>query len=177
MYTAEASVIVNADQQTTWNYVSNYENFDRIMSNVTKVKMLDSKTSEWEMSGPLGIPVKWKAMTSTEQSPSHLAWHSLEGSLETKGFIKIEPVSEGSRVTVHVEYTPPLGAIGEAVASLMKDPQKMLEHDLERLGELIQGAPVDAAGKRETRAMDAAESHNLKDVSLSSDMHNSGSSR
>ncbi len=144
--------------------------------NVKEVKMLDSKTSEWEMSGPLGIPVKWKAVTSVEQAPSHLAWHSLEGSLETKGFIKVEPVSEGSRVTVHVEYTPPLGAIGEAVASLMKDPQKMLEHDLEQLGELIQGAPVDAAGKRETRALDAANSSNIQGSPLSSDMHKSGSS-
>jgi uncharacterized membrane protein len=175
MYTAEASVTINADQQTAWNYVSNYENFDQIMSNVKHVKMLDSKTSDWEMAGPLGIPVKWKAVTSVEQAPSHLAWHSLEGSLETKGFIKVEPVASGSRVTVHVEYTPPLGAIGEAVASLMKDPQKMLEDDLERLGELIQGAPVDAADKRETRAMDAADSTSIKGSGLSTNMHKSGS--
>jgi carbon monoxide dehydrogenase subunit G len=139
MYTAEASVNVSANPETAWAYVSNYQNFDKIMSNVKEVKKLDSDLSEWHMSGPLGIPVSWKAITTVNQAPSNLAWHSTEGSLETKGFIKIEPQGSGSRVTVHVEYVPPLGAVGEAVASLFKDPQKMLEHDLSQLDTLISG--------------------------------------
>lgn len=170
MYTAEASVRVDADQQTVWNYVSNYQNFDKFMSNVKEIKMISETASEWHLSGPLGIPVSWKAVTSAKEPPKHLAWHSLEGSLETKGFIKVEPDGGGSRVTVHVEYNPPGGAIGEAFASLFKDPQKMLEHDLEKLGELMHGAPVEAAGKRETRATDAASSHPLGEAPLSGDV-------
>ncbi len=139
MYTAEASVNVSADPQTAWKYVSNYQNFDKIMSNVKEVKMLSSETSEWHMAGPLGIPVSWKAITTANDAPSRLAWQSTEGSLETNGFIAVEPQSGGSRVTVHVEYVPPLGAVGEAVASLFKDPQKMLEHDLSQLDSLISG--------------------------------------
>ena len=157
MYTAEASVIVDASPQETWNYVSNYQNFDKFMSNVKEVKMLSGDTSEWHMSGPLGIPVSWQAITSTWNPPSQLSWHSVKGMLENKGFIKVEADGSGSKVTVHVEYDPPLGPVGEAVASLFKDPQKMLEHDLEKLGGLIQGAPVDAMDKQETR-QDAAMS-------------------
>lgn len=37
MYTAEASIHVDADQQTAWNYLSNYENLDRWMSNIIEV--------------------------------------------------------------------------------------------------------------------------------------------
>lgn len=182
MYTAEASVNVNADQQSTWNYVSNYANFDQFMSNVKEIKMLSETVSEWHLSGPLGIPVSWKAVTSVKEAPKHLAWHSMEGSLETKGFIKVEPDSTsgmgGSRVTVHVEYNPPGGAIGEAFASLFKDPQKMLEHDLEKLGELIHGAPVEAMNKRETRATDAASSQSMSDSPLSGEVrHGESSSR
>ncbi len=140
MYTAEASVNVSANPQTAWTYVSNYQNFDKIMSNVKEVKMLSSETSEWHMAGPLGIPVSWKAITTANEAPSRLAWQSTEGSLETNGFIQVEPQGSGSRVTIHVDYTPPLGAIGEAVASLFKDPQKMLEHDLSQLDLLISGA-------------------------------------
>jgi carbon monoxide dehydrogenase subunit G len=140
VYTAEASVNVSANPQTAWKYVSNYQNFDKIMSNVKEVKLLSSETSEWHMAGPLGIPVSWKAITTANEAPSRLAWQSTEGSLETNGFIKVEPQGSGSRVTVHVEYTPPLGAVGEAVANIFKDPQKMLEHDLSQLDMLISGA-------------------------------------
>ena len=144
MYTAEASVIVQANPNTTWAYVSNYKNFDKFMSNVNEVKMLDSYQSEWHMSGPLGIPVSWKAMTTEMTAPSRLAWKSTEGSLENDGFISVAPEGTGSRVTVHINYNPPLGAVGEFVATLFKDPQAMLEHDLVQLDALI--STGDAAG-------------------------------
>jgi carbon monoxide dehydrogenase subunit G len=151
MYTAEASVNVSANQQTAWEYVSNYQNFDQFMPNISRIDMLGGDTSEWHVSGPLGIPVSWKAITSIKEAPSNLAWHSVEGSIDTKGFIKLEPHNTGSKITVHMEYTPPLGAVGEAFASLFKDPQKMLEDGLEKLGEILSGG----SDKDETRASEA----------------------
>jgi uncharacterized membrane protein len=148
MYSAEASVQVSSDTQTTWAYISNYQNFDKFMSNVREIKMIDDKTSEWHLSGPLGIPVSWKAVTTTFDAPSKLAWQSLEGTLETNGYITVEPVSSGSKVTVNVRYNPPGGAIGEAFTKLFKDPQTMLENDLSKLGELIAGYPVDAKNEK-----------------------------
>jgi uncharacterized membrane protein len=150
MYSAEASVDITSDPQITWAYVSDYQNFDKIMSNVREVKKLDDKTSEWHLSGPLGIPVSWKAVTTTFEAPSKLAWQSLEGSLETNGFITVEPSDIGSKVTVNVRYNPPGGAIGEAFTKLFKDPQKMLENDLEKLGELVAGNPVEARNEKRT---------------------------
>ena len=150
MYTAEASVIVQADPSTTWAYVSNYQNFDKFMSNVKEVKMLDSYQSEWHMSGPLGIPVSWKAMTTENTAPSRLAWKSTEGSLENDGFISVAAEGNGSRVTVHVNYNPPLGAIGEFVATLFKDPQAMLEHDLTQLDALV--SKGDGGGETKTNS-------------------------
>jgi ligand-binding SRPBCC domain-containing protein len=137
MYTAEASVIVQANPNATWAYVSNYQNFDKFMSNVSQIKMLDANQSEWHMTGPLGIPVSWKAMTTELNAPSRLAWKSTEGSLETDGFIRVQAEGTGSKVTVHVNYNPPLGAVGEFFATLFKDPQAMLEHDLTQLDALI----------------------------------------
>ncbi len=158
MYEAEASIDISANPQTAWAYVSNYQNFDKIMSNVKEVKMLDADTSEWHMSGPLGIPVSWKAVTTENTPLRRLAWRSTEGSLENQGFISLEPQGNGSRVTVHVEYTPPLGAVGEAVANLFKDPQKMLEHDLAQLDGLIVGTTtVDPAVNRGPGGMENFE--------------------
>ena len=154
MYTAEASVVVKAAPQTAWDYVSNYQNFDQFMPSIKKVELLSGDTSEWHMSGPLGIPVSWQAITTTKEAPKHLAWHSTKGMIETKGFIKIEPNGSGSKITVHMEYEPPLGAIGEAVATIFKDPQKLLEDGVEKLGELLQGGRVVVKDKEETRDAD-----------------------
>ena len=148
MYLAEASVNVSSDSQTTWNYVSNYQNFDKFMSNVREIKMLDDKTSEWNLSGPLGIPVAWKAVTTMFDAPNKLSWQSLEGSLETNGYITVEPSGSGSKVTVNVRYNPPGGAIGEVFTKIFKDPQRMLENDLEKLGELIAGHPVEVKNEK-----------------------------
>ncbi|MDX2008012.1 MAG: SRPBCC family protein [Meiothermus sp.] len=148
MYKAEASISLPASQQRVWDFISNYQNFDQFMSHVEKVQMLDTRTSSWAMRGPLGIPVSWRAITTSFEVPRHLSWQSTDGSLQTTGFIRVEPEGPGSRVTVHVEYVPPLGAIGEAVASVFKDPQRMLENDLEKLGWIVSGWPVEAMDTR-----------------------------
>jgi uncharacterized membrane protein len=137
MYTAEASISVQANLSTTWAYVSNYQNFDKFMSSVKEIKMLDAQRSEWHMAGPLGIPVSWKAITTENTPQQRLAWKSTEGALENDGFISVVAAGTGSRITVHVNYNPPLGAIGEFVATLFKNPQAMLEHDLMQLDALI----------------------------------------
>ena len=146
MSIAQATVRVNADQKTAWAYVSNYQNFDKIMSNIEKVEMTGPDTSDWKMHGPLGIPVSWKAITTSMEAPSYLAWKSTEGTIETHGHIRVLPETNGSSVTVFVEYTPPLGGLGEAVAKLFNDPQKQLEDDLSKLGGLIGDAPTVAHG-------------------------------
>jgi|GEM_PF-1286446 len=141
MSIAEATVRIDADQKTAWAYVSNYQNFDKIMTNIEKVEMTGHDTSDWKMHGPLGLPVSWKAITTAMEAPSYLAWKSTEGTIETHGYIRVLPETNGSSVTVHVEYTPPLGGLGDAVAKLFGDPQKQLEDDLSKLGGLIQDAP------------------------------------
>ena len=141
MSVAEATVRIDADQKTAWAYVSNYQNFDKIMTNIEKVEMTGPDTSDWKMHGPLGIPVSWKAITTAMEAPSYLAWKSTEGTIETHGYIRVLPENNGSSVTVYVEYTPPLGGLGDAVAKLFNDPQKQLEDDLSKLGGLIQDAP------------------------------------
>jgi hypothetical protein len=68
----------------------------------------------------------------------------------------VQPEGSGSRVTVQVNYNPPLGAIGEFFANLFKDPQAMLEHDLAQLDALISSGgnlaavPTSNASKLET---------------------------
>ena len=87
-----------------------------------------------------------------------MAWKSLEGDIQTSGFIKVEPDGTGSRITVNVEYTPPMGVVGEVFAAIFKDPQKMLEQNLEDLSEQLSKFREDAVGKPEPRFEDRVSS-------------------
>ena len=158
MYTAQASIRVDASQQSTWDYVSNYGNFDTWMGDIEKVKILPDAQSEWHLGGPLGIPVSWKVVTTDIEVPRYMAWKSLEGDIQTSGFIKVEPDGTGSRITVNVEYTPPMGVVGEVFAAIFKDPQKMLEQNLEDLSEQLSKFREDAVGKPGPRFEDRVSS-------------------
>lgn len=153
MYTAQASVIVSANSQRTWDFISNYQNFAHFMPNIKSIVMLEGKLSEWHLSGPLGIPVSWQATTTTSQAPTRLAWQSIEGVIDTNGYIELEPSGDnGTKITVFIEYQPPLGALGEAFALIFKDPQNMLEEGLAKLGGLLSINEVVVLDKAETQA-------------------------
>ena len=152
MYTAQASVTVSASPQATWDFVSNYQNFAHFMPNIKSIVMLEGKLSEWHLSGPLGIPVSWQAATTTSEAAKRLAWQSVEGTIDTNGYIELEPVETNStKITVFIEYQPPLGAFGEAFALLFKNPQIMLEEGLAKIGGLLGADPVVVLDKAETQ--------------------------
>ena len=64
-------------------------------------------------------------------------WESTTGSLKSQGWILLQPQNGGSLITVHLEYHPPAGAIEAMFTRLFKDPQKMLEGNLEKLQRII----------------------------------------
>jgi uncharacterized membrane protein len=62
--------------------------------------------------------------------------------------VHFEPSGSGTRVTVHMEYSPPAGALGHALASLFNgNPKRQMDEDLMRMKEFIETGvpPHDAA--------------------------------
>jgi len=145
MYQAKAAVTVPAEIGEVWTYISDYQNFDRFMSHIQRVEMIGDRTSQWQLGGPLGIPVTWKAVTTVMDPARELAWQSIEGDIKTHGSILLEPDGGGTRVSVDLEYAPPGGVVGEAFAKIFANPQKMLEDDLNNLAHIVAGWPHEPA--------------------------------
>ena len=147
--TVHKTIYINATPDSIFDLWSKYENFPRFMSHVQEVRDLGNGRSHWIVSGPAGTPVEWDATLTESRRPEVLAWQSDPGStVENAGMIRFEPEGNGTRVTVHLSYTPPAGALGHAVAALFRaDPKQQMDDDLMRMKAFIEtgNPPQDAA--------------------------------
>lgn len=143
------SIYIEAAPETVFDQWSRYENFPHFMSNVQEVRDLGNGRSHWVVSGPAGTRVEWDAVMTEAVRPQLLAWNSEPGAtVQHAGTVRFEPAGDGTRVNVHMLYSPPGGALGQAVASLFNgNPKRQMDEDLMRMKAFIESGipPRDAA--------------------------------
>lgn len=134
------SVIINKSPEELYRFWRNFENLPRFMNHIKSVKTLDDKHSHWVAKAPLGTSMEWDAEILTENEPKTIVWHSLEGAdVESVGSVAFTSADDGSgtEVKVTMEYNPPGGALGAAVAAIFgENPEQQLEEDLNRFKQL-----------------------------------------
>ena len=147
----EKTIRIDAPPEQVFDLFANYENFPRFMSNVVEVRDLGNRRSHWVVKGPAGTEFAWNAVLTEHDRPSRLAWESEAGAeVEQSGSILFEPIHSGTRVTVHMSYRPPAGALGHAVASLLgRDPKRQMDEDLSRMKSLVERGAINQAGVRQ----------------------------
>ncbi len=134
------SVEVQALVGDVFAYWSNFENFPNFMQNIEEVRMTGEDTSHWRVKGPLGKSVEFDART-TEMDPNRgIGWNTTEGEVMTSGEARFEEVAPGrTRVEVTMNYAdPPGGAVGEAVANILSNPERNLQEDLQNFAEIVE---------------------------------------
>lgn len=127
------SIIVKGDVTTVFDVWSDYETFPNFMTYVSRVTKTGSRTSRWEVSGPLGIKVDWTAETTRYEPNRRLAWNTKDhdGTITTSGEVVFSELPDDqTHINLTMNYTVPGGKVGEAVANLFSDPTKRLEEDL-----------------------------------------------
>ncbi len=131
MAAVSKEIIVNAPIGDVFGFWKNFENFPRFMENIDAIHVIGPELTHWKMKGPLGVPVEWDAKTTYIEENKKISWQSTTGTIENHGSVVFESLNDNTtKVTVGLEYKPPAGAIGEAVAKLLNDPEKQLETDL-----------------------------------------------
>jgi uncharacterized membrane protein len=141
----EKTIVIKAAPETVFDIWSRYENFPHFLSQVVEVRELGQNRSHWIVQGADGNDVEWDAVLTTNERPHRLAWQSESGALvENQGVVRLEPVADGTRATVSVSWSPPAGAMGQAIAVLLDaDPGRALEDDLQRMKQFIEkGLPL-----------------------------------
>jgi uncharacterized membrane protein len=148
----QKTINVNAPVEQVFRFWTDYENFPRFMANVLEVRVHGNR-SHWVVHGPAGVPVEWNSEVSRTEPNALIEWRSTPDSpVKQEGSVRFEPNEErGTRVTVHLRYLPPVGALGHAVATIFgADPKHEMDADLMRMKTMIETGkpPHDAAARR-----------------------------
>jgi uncharacterized membrane protein len=149
----ERSIDVQAPLEQVFEAFAHFENFPQYLPSVREIHVRGDGTSRWTVTGPGGHPITWEALTTRLEHNRLISWRSLPGSeLDHAGFVRFEPRPDGgTRVVLALSYTPPGGALGQAVARLLgPDPATELDDDLVRMKDFLESgrrAPdADASG-------------------------------
>jgi uncharacterized membrane protein len=131
-----------------YRFWRNFENFPLFMSHVREVSVRD-EVSSWKVAGPAGTIFEFQSRITQDIPNDSIAWATLPDSqVRHAGFVRFDENRDGStRVTVQMDYVPPAGAVGHAVAQLFGvDPRQAMNEDLMRLKSLLEeglAAPED----------------------------------
>jgi len=146
------AIHIDAAPEDVYDLWTHYENFPHFMSHVVEVRDLGRGRSHWVVRGPGGSEFEWNAVLTEQTRPHRLAWRSEAGAdIPQSGSIEFEPHRGGTRVTVHMSYTPPAGVVGHGLATLLgSDPKSQMDDDLARMKAFIErgAVPRDAARPR-----------------------------
>jgi uncharacterized membrane protein len=123
-----------------------FENLPRFMRHLDRVEELGNGRSRWTAIGPGGVRVRWDAAIERERPNELIAWRSLSGSfVAARGLVRFgkAPAGRGTEVRVHLEYTPPAGRLGTAVATMLgREPSQQVAEDLHRFKQILEAGEV-----------------------------------
>jgi len=134
------SVTINRSAEELYEYWRNFENLPKIMRHVQSVTVSDDTHSHWVVKGPAGKKLEWDAEIINDIPFNAIAWRSLESAdVANAGTVRFHENDGATDVEVTLEYIPPAGRLGQAVAALLgKQPEIQIEDDLQRFKQLAE---------------------------------------
>ena len=143
------SVTINRSIEELYRFWRNLENLPRFMRHLESVERITDTISHWKAIGPAGTTVEWDAEIHNEVPNQLIGWRSLEGAdVVSAGSVNFDtaPGARGTRVTVHLQYSPPGGKVGAAIARLFgRDAETEIRADLRRFKEIVEAGEVPTA--------------------------------
>lgn len=143
------SVTVNLPKEQLYRIWRNFENLPRFMKHLQRVDVDEStggKRSHWVAEAPFGRVVEWDAEMTDEWENEHISWRSLPGSVVSHtGSVHFADAPGGRGTIVHVsmQYNPPGGSMGAAVARLFgEEPGQQLRNDLRNFKQMMETGEI-----------------------------------
>jgi uncharacterized membrane protein len=144
-----ATITVNKPATEVYQFWRHLENHPRFMQHLESVASTNGTRSHWVAKAPLPAPIEWDAHIVTERENALLSWRSLPGSdVDNAGTVRFRelPNGRGTEVRVRLEYAPPGGVVGVAVANLFKTlTEQQLKEDLRRFKQILEAGETPTA--------------------------------
>jgi uncharacterized membrane protein len=140
----EESVSINKPVAEVFRFWRNFENLPKFMNHLESVSVREAGVSHWVARGPAGINVEWDARIINEIDNKLIGWQSLDGSMvSTAGSVNFRETDRGTDVRVNLQYNPPAGRLGAAVARLLgEEPAVQIREDLRRFKQLMETGEI-----------------------------------
>lgn len=152
----EESIVIGKTPEEIYRFWRNLENLPRFMSQHVAVdRLTGDQRSHWTVKSFAGQTFEWDAEIINDIPNELLAWRSLQGAdLDHAGSVHFEAsATGGTKVSVILEYRPPVGKLGAGVARLFgQEPSQVVNKDLNRLKQLLETGDV-AANEDQTRVV------------------------
>jgi uncharacterized membrane protein len=139
------TIAVHAPVREVFDYFTAFENFPRFMQHVRDLRRLEGDRWHWKVEGPGGLSFEWDAIVTRRVDGEYVSWKSTEAAaVQNRGEARFEALPDGvTRLTIHLAYEPPLGAVGHAIAKLFgADPKRELDDDMLRFKSLLERGKV-----------------------------------
>ena len=133
MGAAAKYVEIDAPAQACYDWWRSFTRLPEIFPDVRSVVSKDDKATVtvWTVSGPLGKSVSWEAHVVEDAPPHRIAWSTTDSAkpdVRNRGVVRFDDKGNGrTGAEISLEYDPPAGKLGEAVASLFADPQAKVD--------------------------------------------------
>ena len=138
-------VTIRRPIEDLYRFWRNLENLPRFMRHLESVERLTDTISRWRAKGPAGTTLEWTAEINNEVPPKVIGWRSLDGAdVVSAGSVHFDPAGHGAtRVTVHLQYSPPGGNAAAVVAKLFGvDAAAEIREDLQRFRQLVESGEL-----------------------------------
>ena len=142
MQRVEKSVRVKAPLEQVYRYWRSFENFPSFMEHVEEVRATgpSGRTSHWKLKGPMGKTVEYDAELTKDEPNKLIGWNSTGGEVQTTGEVTFTPLDDNTEVHVVMQwYDLPGGPVGQVASTMLQNPDKMLEEDLQRFKDVAEG--------------------------------------
>lgn len=140
------STVINRPAEEIYRYWRELENLPRFMYHLQSVQKTGERRSHWVSRAPGGQTVEWDSEIVEDRPNELIAWRSLEGAdVYNAGSVRFErrPGGRGTIVRVEMEYYPPGGVAGAALAMLFNEsPEQQVYDDLKRLKQVLETGEV-----------------------------------
>jgi uncharacterized membrane protein len=140
------SISVNRPADALYAFWRDFQNLPQFMYHLQSVRVFGPTRSHWVVKGPGDQPIEWDSEVTEDRPNELIAWRTLPGSgIHHGGSVSFEPRpgARGTIVRVTLEYRPPGGMAGRALASLLnRAPEQQVADDLRRFKQIMETGEV-----------------------------------
>ncbi len=142
----EEVVTIGRPAAELYRFWRNFEQLPRFMEYLESVRQIDHRRSHWIAKAPAGRRVEWDAEIINEIPDELIGWRTLDGAdVISAGSVRFvgAPGGRGTQVRVRMQYDPPGGKLGSAIAWMFgKEPSQTVREALRHFKQLMEAGEI-----------------------------------